>query len=487
MRIAFLNPQGNFDSKNRYWTQHPDFGGQLVYVKEVAQAMALAGNDVEIFTRQIVDAEWPGFESSIDTYPGYDNLKIVRIPFGGDGFLRKEDLWCSLHEFAVGIRDYYASAGYKPDFFTAHYADGGWTAVLLQQMMGIPFTFTGHSLGAQKLDKLGVTPENLVQLDEEYRFTRRIAAERMSMRWSAVNVVSTEQERFEQYNHQVYQGTVDVNNDGRFEVIPPGVNTKIFYPPKCGELDNKLALHIEASFARDLQAGRRGLPSIIASSRLEPKKNHIGLLKAYAESSELQQLANLIIGLRGLADPFRDFHKLKGAEGQVLAEIIALVEQYGLKGKVGFLDLQNQEEIAECYRYMVQRGGVFALTALYEPFGLAPLEAAACGLPIVVTKNGGPQDSFQENGLQFGLLVDPESPADIGRGLLSLFSNRDFWWQMAKAGYGRVKSKYTWESTAAGYLRAVRSALENAQSTPVMEELNLPQLAKLLFAGGEEK
>ena len=36
MRIAFLNPQGNFDPEDSYWTEHPDFGGQLVYVKQVA-------------------------------------------------------------------------------------------------------------------------------------------------------------------------------------------------------------------------------------------------------------------------------------------------------------------------------------------------------------------------------------------------------------------------------------------------------------------
>jgi len=40
MKIGFLNPQGNFDPGDSYWTEHPDFGGQLVYVKEVAIALA---------------------------------------------------------------------------------------------------------------------------------------------------------------------------------------------------------------------------------------------------------------------------------------------------------------------------------------------------------------------------------------------------------------------------------------------------------------
>ena len=44
MHIVFLNPQGNFDSADSYLTEHPDFGGQLVYVKELAQAMAQQGH-----------------------------------------------------------------------------------------------------------------------------------------------------------------------------------------------------------------------------------------------------------------------------------------------------------------------------------------------------------------------------------------------------------------------------------------------------------
>ncbi|HQE99919.1 MAG TPA: glycosyltransferase family 1 protein, partial [Anaerolineae bacterium] len=58
MHIAFLNPQGNFDAKDSYWTEHPDFGGQLVYVKQVALAMAAQGHTVDLFTRQIQDPAW---------------------------------------------------------------------------------------------------------------------------------------------------------------------------------------------------------------------------------------------------------------------------------------------------------------------------------------------------------------------------------------------------------------------------------------------
>ena len=48
MHILFVNPQGNFDKLDSYWTMHPDFGGQLVYVKEIATAMANLGHKIAI-------------------------------------------------------------------------------------------------------------------------------------------------------------------------------------------------------------------------------------------------------------------------------------------------------------------------------------------------------------------------------------------------------------------------------------------------------
>ena len=90
MRVAFLNPQGNFDPSDSYWAGHPDFGGQLVYVKEVALALAELGVQVDIVTRRIRDPEWPEFSGDIDYYEGFpENPRILRIPCGGDSFLNE--------------------------------------------------------------------------------------------------------------------------------------------------------------------------------------------------------------------------------------------------------------------------------------------------------------------------------------------------------------------------------------------------------------
>ena len=79
------------------------------------------------------------------------------------------------------------------------YADGGYAAKIALESAGIPFSFTGHSLGAQKLDKLAITNKNWSDLNEKFKFSKRIAAERISMKYAAKVFVSTEQERDDQY------------------------------------------------------------------------------------------------------------------------------------------------------------------------------------------------------------------------------------------------------------------------------------------------
>ncbi len=457
MHIGFLNPQGNFDPADSYWTEHPDFGGQLVYVKSVALAMGKEGHRVDILTRQIIDPEWPEFSERFGEYPDAPNVRIVRLPAGPDEFLRKELLWPYLVEnWVPNLLDFYADEGGLPDAFTAHYGDGGLCGVLLEDETGTPFTFTGHSLGAQKMDKLNVTRDNLKEMDDHFHFARRIVAERLSMNRSAVNVTSTEQERFEQYSHRAYRGAVNVDDDRRFEVIAPGVNLDIFGADARSDDEEAIRERVKQRLRRDIEEGRRGLPGIVASSRLDPKKNHVGLVRAFAQSEELQEQANLIFITGALDDPLRDDSEAGSTEQEVLADILEVVETNDLWGKMSAFGLQGQLALAATYRFLAERGSVFALTAHYEPFGLAPLEAAAAGLPVVVTQNGGPSESLREGETEYGVLVDPADVEDIARGLERLLGDEEVWGRFAQRGRQRVLDRYTWERTADNYLAVIK-------------------------------
>lgn len=462
MHLAFLNPQGNFDPHDSYLTEHTDFGGQLVYVKQVALAMGELGHTVDILTRQVIDPAWPEFAAPLDGYPYADNVRIVRLPAGPPEFLRKELLWPHLIlDWVPNIEKFYRRESKFPVVFTTHYGDGGLCAVLIEKKTGIPFTFTGHSLGAQKMDKLGLTHANLAELDAHYHFTHRIMAERLSMNRSALNITSTNQERYEQYGHKAYKKAVDVKDDKRFAVIPPGVNLEIFDQDVSNADEMTTQSQIMAMLERDIDPNRRKYPAIIASGRLDPKKNHIDLIRAYAQSPELQARANLVIFTGGLIDPLRDEMRAASPENQVLLQIREVVQTTHLWGKISAFGLRGQSALAAAYRFFAQRGSVFALTALYEPFGLAPLEAAAAGLPLVVTKNGGPSESLYDAGVEYGVLVDPVSPRDIISALLRLLTNASTWAEFSLRGRQRVRDRYTWERTAAGYMTHLHDIIRN--------------------------
>src|SRR3712207_3375547 len=456
MHVAFINPQGNFDPDDSYWTAHPDFGGQLVYVKELALAMGNLGHRVDIVTRRIVDPDWPEFSAGTDYYPDAPNVRIVRVPCGPDTFLSKEELWPYLGtEFVPRLLERYEREGSLPDALTAHYGDGGLCGVLIGERTGIPFSFTAHSLGAQKMDKMGVRRRNAAEVDRRYHFSKRIVAERLAMNRSVANVTSTSQERYNQYTHNAYRGAVDPTYGSRFAAVPPGVAMHIF--DKSSRAEDEEATHdrVRACLERDLDPARLDLPCVVASSRLDPKKNHLALVEAFASSPTLRACANLVIVTGDLEDPLKDYTGAGDAERAVLDSLMRVIERDELRGEVSMFALRSQRELAAAYRYFAGFRSVFALTANYEPFGLAPLEAMVAGLPAVVTKYGGPSESLRSGDEEYGILVDPAKPQEVGMGLYALVGNEDRWRRYAEAGYNRVLDQYTWERTAEKYLDAI--------------------------------
>lgn len=457
MRIAFLNPQGNFDSQDRYWTAHPDFGGQLVYVKEVAQALGKLGHQVDILTRRIVDPEWEGFEDELDYYPGNPNVRIVRLDCGPVGFLRKELLWPHLPQWTENILRFCGERNQLPDVWTGHYADGGLAAVLASRASGRPFTFTGHSLGAQKLERLLDSADQLDKLDKEFHFGARIAAEQATMSRAGRVIVSTRQEQEGQYGHRWYARAIDVTDDTRFTVVPPGVNLSLFDWEAQNIKETNTRQKVERALARDVAPERLALPCVLVSARLEPKKNHAGLVHAFVASSELRARANILLAIRGLPGSLQQTKverlDLPNEAKAILHEIKGLVDRHDLWGRLATVSLEGQDELAATYRHLAQRCSVFCLPAHHEPFGLAPLEAMAAGLPVVSTRFGGPSESMVDEVGEYGVLVDPDNPHELAGGLLRLLSDEKEWARFRKAGHQRVLDRYTWERTAEGYAR----------------------------------
>jgi len=139
-------------------------------------------------------------------------------------------------------------------------------------------------------------------------------------------------------------------------------------------------------------------------------------------------------------------------------------------GKVTMFSLNSQKQLAETYAYFASKKSVFALTSFYEPFGLAPVEAMASGLPAVVTENGGPVEIMNEG--EFGVLVDPEEHKDIAAGLLEVLSDEKNWQHYHQKGKKRVMNKYTWEQTAKSYLEFIQDILKTEKEDK--EKIDIP-------------
>ncbi len=456
MHILFLNPQGNFDPYDKYWTEHPDFGGQLVYVKEIALAMSELGHHVDIVTRRFNDETYQGFASTIDHYPGYEKCRIVRIPAGPDAFLAKESLWEVLHEWVDGIVDFYYQENTSVDFITTHYGDGGVAGAMLSEKWGVPFSFTGHSLGAQKMDKLGVTLSTMETLNERYQFAKRLMAERTAIQGSSLIFTSTPQERDEQYFHRAYRSISETKPDA-FVVAPPGVNEKVFGADVRNPIEKETYQSLDQAIVRDIDPDRLDLPYIVLASRLDQKKNHIGVLKAYAQSVALQGMANIAISIRGIEDVFTSYDALKPEEKVLMDAMMTLINDHDLRGKLTFVNITSQQGLAAAYRYFAALKSVFALTSTYEPFGLAPIEAMCAGLPAAVTQYGGPADVLKDDAGTYGVLLDVMDTDHVTKGLMQIFKHYTYY---QTQGMQRVKDAYTWKATAQKYVEAMEKVIE---------------------------
>ena len=186
------------------------------------------------------------------------------------------------------------------------------------------------------------------------------------------------------------------------------------------------------------------------------------MIDAYGESPQLQQAANLVI-VAGNRDDIQD---MENVSKTVLNEILLAIDKYDLYGKVAYPKHHKPEEVAVLYRLAAASGGVFVNPALTEPFGLTLIEAAACGLPIVATEDGGPIDIIRN--CQNGHLINPLDKAAIAQTLLQTLADKNEWRRLADNGIQGVRRHYSWQAHVEKYLAVIRPLIEKTEPVPRM-------------------
>jgi sucrose-phosphate synthase len=434
LHIVLLSIHGLIRGKNLELGRDADTGGQTLYVVELAQALANQSNvrRVDLITRHILDKEVDDqYAEKIETLS--DKLRIVRINAGPDGYIPKEQLWDHLDGFADNLVNFFRETS-LPDLIHSHYADAGYVGSHLTNLLGIPLVHTGHSLGRVKRSRFLASGSTTQEIEDRFNMRRRIEAEETTLATAQRVITSTYQEienQYERYDH--YQ-------PDQMCVVPPGTDFKQFMPPQGGELKTDLF----ADLAQHLS--RREKPVILALSRPDKRKNIVALVEAYGQSKELQQIANLMI-IAGNRD---DIDDLEDGAQEVFHELLVAIDRYDLYGKVVMPKHHKREQVPLIYRIAAATGGVFVNPALTEPFGLTLIEAAASGLPIVATEDGGPRDII--GNCHNGILIDPLEPSSIGAALIKLLRDKKLWRNCCENGLQGVRKSYSWDAHAKRYL-----------------------------------
>lgn len=166
-------------------------------------------------------------------------------------------------------------------------------------------------------------------------------------------------------------------------------------------------------------------PFVLGVGTLEPRKNHKGLIQAFYEAQQSKD------GPAMLA--------IAGGKGWLYEETQQLVTELKLEDKVHFLGRVSEQELLTLYSL----ADVFAFPSFFEGFGIPPLEAMACGAPVITSNTS----SLPEVAGNAALLVDPYDPHTIAQAMLRILQDAPLRSELQRQGYLQAQ-RYTWSKAA---------------------------------------
>ncbi|MDT3398146.1 glycosyltransferase [Streptomyces sp. B1866] len=374
-----------------------DAGGQNVHVAHLAGALADRGHRVTVYTRR----DDPAAPARVPLRPG---VEVRHVPAGPPRPLPKDELLPCMPAFGRFLEREWAAE--PPDVAHSHFWMSGIAALQAARETGVPLAHTYHALG---------TVKRRHQKDADSSPPDRVAWE-TKVGEGCDRIVATCRDEVDEL---AAMGLLP----GRATVVPCGVDAARFTP------------HGPA-VPRD---PRR--PLLVQLGRLVPRKGAALSLTALA----LLPGADLVIAggppAGGLdADP--EARRLR-----------ALARDLRVADRVRFTGGVQPERVPA----LLRGADLVLCPADYEPFGIVPLEAMACGTPVVATAVGGQRDTVADPGT--GRLVPPGDPAALAEAVSGLLADPAARAACGAAGRRRVLSRYGWDRVAAAAEDVYRQVL----------------------------
>jgi glycosyltransferase involved in cell wall biosynthesis len=375
-----------------------DSGGQNIYVAETARQLAAHGYSVDVFTRKD-QADLPEI---VDWLPG---VRVIHVPAGPAAFVRKEELLPLMPEFAAFVQRFAAAQRY--DLVHAHFFMSGLVALQLKESLGVPFVVTFHALGLVRRLHQGAADEFP---------PKRIAIERDVMRAADAIIAECPDDR----RNLVTLYNVDPS---KIVVIPCGFAPDEFWP-------------IAPRFARRALGLPSDVPVLLCVGRLVPRKGVDNVIRALGVLvRRLGVPAELLVvgGNSDIADP---------ALTPEIGRLRAIAQEEGVADRVTFTGRRSRELLKLYY----SAADAFVTTPWYEPFGMTPVEAMACGTPVIGSRVGGIKFSVLDR--RTGFLVPPNDPAALAERLKELCCSPRLAERFASTAVRRAYALFRWERVA---------------------------------------
>ncbi len=372
-----------------------DAGGQNVYVAHLARRLARRGHEVDVFTRR----DRPDLPEIVH---GDDGVNVVHVAAGPPRFVRKEDLLPHMGAFTQQVlRRLRRRGGY--DLVHANFFMSGLVAADLRRATGTPFVVTFHALGHVRRihqDGADAFPAERTAIEE------RVAAEADAV---IAECPQDEEDLVEHY----------AADRSRITIIPCGFDPSEFRP-----MDRRF-LGLDPHEKIVLQLGR-----------MVPRKGVDNVVRAVARLRRDHQIgARLLIvgGDSTTPDPRKtpEIGRLAGIAG---AE--------GIADAVSFVGSRGRDVL----RYYYSAADVFVSTPWYEPFGITPIEAMACGTPVIGSSVGGIRYTVVDG--QTGYLVPPRDPDALAGRLARVLGDPEHARVLSRQAIRRVNAHFTWRHVA---------------------------------------
>ena len=411
-----------------------DSGGQNVYVAEIPKQLVNLGYNVDVYTRKENNTEMV-----INWLPG---IRVIHIKAGPEDIIPKEKLLYVMEEFANNMISFMREEDLDYELVHANFFMSALVASKIKKVFNIPYVVTFHALGLVR---------KLHQKEMDRFPAERIEIERCILQHADHIIAECPQDKEDMVT--LYHADPE-----KISIVPCGFSSKEFYP-------------IDKKRARKILGLKEDEKIILQLGRMVPRKGVDNVIRALAEVKKGKASLRLLIvgGEHDTPDP------VKCPE---LARLQRLSIENGVESSVIFTGRKQREVL----KFYYAAADIFITTPWYEPFGITPIEAMACGTPVIGANVGGIQYTVEEG--KTGFLVPPHDPKALAEKIETLISDEKLLAAMQHNAVKRVNRRFTWRTVAISchhlYEKIVPAKYKHAHPSRLISIDNLKNAGYLL-------